>query len=274
MQTLYAILIAGGIITVVYIDVLIFTNTIINYLILLSTEKFTRKKLKNSRLILASFIGSLFSLFIFTDQRSILFSMMLRVISTAVITVIAFRYNSIKELSLNALSVFCISLIFSGMMIFIWRVFHPPNLLIINDIVYFEFQPLVMILVTVIIYGAVLLAEKLFRPRVSNTAVQLRFTVGGKEYACVGKIDTGCTLREPFSDAPVIIVDRQVLTIDESACCRIIPYTSLGNSSVLFGIPADHVVINSKSVDTAVYIAAADLRHSPYQAIIHSDIIR
>ena len=274
MRRLCAILRAGGIITVVYIDVLIFTNTIINYLILLSAEKFTRKKLKSGRLILASFIGSLFSLFIFTDQRSILFSLLLRIVSTAVITLIAFQYHSFKELLLNALSIFCVSLVFSGMMIFIWRIFHPPNLLIVNDIVYFEFNPLVMILVTVLIYGAIYLGEKLFRPRLSATVVQLRFTVSGKEYACVGKLDTGCSLREPFSDAPVIIVDHRILTIDESNHCRIIPYTALGNSSVLFGIEADSVMIDGKAADTAVYIAAADLHHSAYQAIINSDIIR
>ena len=160
------------------------------------------------------------------------------------------------------------------MMIFIWRVFHPPNLMIINDIVYFEFNPLIMILVTVVIHFGVRLTEKLFRPRLSATVVRLNFTVGSETFSCVGKIDTGCTLREPFSDTPVIIVDRSVCKTDDREQRRVIPYTAVGSSSYLFGVPSCKIAIDGKSVDRPIYIASADLNHSTYQAIINSDILR
>lgn len=210
---------------------------------------------------------------IFMDQRSVLFSLLIRTVSTTIITLIAFQYHSFKELLINTLAVFCVSLLFSGLMIFLYRVFHPPNLLIVNDIVYFEFNPLIMILITVIIYAVVYAVEKLYRPRLSATVVQLSFSIGGRSYSCVGKIDTGCTLREPFSEAPVIIADSRVVTTS-GGNSRVIPYTALGNRSVLFGVPAEKVEIDGRTIETAVYIASADLQHCAYQAIINSDIVR
>ena len=224
--------------------------------------------------MLASFAGSLFSLLIFTDQRSFLFSLLIRCASTAAITVIAFRYHSLTELLKNASAVFITSLLFSGVMIFCYRVFHPPNLLIINDTVYFEFNPVIMIAITAAVYAVLYLFEKLFRQRLRPSAVLLRFQVGQKSYSCAGMIDTGCTLTEPFSDAPVIIVDNSVLTLSDDCDRRIIPYTALNHSSVLFGVKADSVTVGDKTVSKTVYIAVSDLHNRAFQAIINSDVIR
>lgn len=260
--------------TVVYVDILLFTNTIINYIILAAAEKLMKLSTRTLRMICASLLGSVFSLLILADIRSVLFSLAVKVVSTLAITAVGFRFSSMRELLKHSLMVFCVSVIFSGLMTAIYQLFRPPNMLIINDIVYFEFDPIIMLAVTAAIYFAVYLAERLLRERIRSSVVRLSFSAGGEEYRTVGKIDTGCSLTEPFSGAPVIIIDSRVYQTQMTESTRVIPYTALSGSSVLFGNKADAVTIDGKEIHKDIYIASSDIQSSAYSAIINPDIIR
>lgn len=187
---------------------------------------------------------------------------------------IAFAFHSFKELCKHCLLTLCVSFVFSGVMIAVYQLFRPPNMQIVNDIVYIEVDPLLLLVLTGVIYCAVYWIERLFRERVRASVVRLEFTVCGVSASCMGKIDTGCSLTEPFSGAPVIIADSGVLTIPDIPGRRVIPYSTVGGSSVLFGVRAQSVAINGKPVEKDIYIAQGEVRNCAYQAIINSDIIR
>ena len=71
---------------VIYVDVLLFVNTVINYAILMTTEKLLKRDCRLYRMIAGAFSGALFSLLIFvnTDSRLLLF--LLKIISSSAIT--------------------------------------------------------------------------------------------------------------------------------------------------------------------------------------------
>lgn len=264
----------GGIGTVIYIDVLIFINIIITFVILITAEKLMKRRAKTYRLITASLIGSLFSLLIFIDLDSFLFTLFIKIASSLLLTLIAFGYISKTEYSKTTLAVIASSVIYSGMLILIYQLFKPPNMVIINDVVYFEFNPLVLLMSTAVIYIIITVFQKLFRERIKNTVVPLKFTIDGSDYSCIAKIDTGCNLTEPFSGAPVIIADQAVYTPDENAQKRVIPYTTVGGSSLLYAVKAEQVVIDKKVIDKDIYIAVSAITSADIQAIINSDIVR
>ena len=168
----------------------------------------------------------------------------------------------------------CVSFMFSGLMTAIYLLFRPPNMLIVNDIVYFEFDPVVLLAVTALIYLLVYLFELLFSERLRSTAVRLSVCIDGAEYEMIGKIDTGCSLVEPFSGSPVIIVDSSVLTIPDGHEARVIPYTSIGCTSALRAVKASSVHIDGARIDKEIYIAPSQIRGSAFRALINSDIIR
>ena len=246
----------------------------INFIILAAAEKLMKLRTRTLRITLASALGSLFSLAILLDIRGILFSLAVKLISTIAISAAAFRFGSFRELAKNSFMTFSVSVIFSGLMTAIYMLFRPPNMLIINDIVYFEFDPLVMLAVTAAIYAVVYFAERLLRERLRSTVVKLSFTAGGENYSVIGKIDTGCSLTEPFSGSPVIIVDRSVYTAQIGETSRIIPYSAISGSSALFANKAESAEIDGKAVDKSLYIAAADIPSKTYQALIGPDILR
>lgn len=259
---------------VVYVDVLLFINAVINYAVLATADRLLKRDVRLYRLLLGSFIGALFSLAIFLDPDSRILLFLLKVVSSAVLTLIAFGWKSGKEYLRAAAVTVAASLLYCGLFILFYQIFKPPNMLIVNDVVYLQVNPLMLLGLTALIYLVLLLLSRLLRERIKSTVVSLSFTVDDREYACVGKIDTGCSLVEPFSSAPVIIADKNVLTIDERLPHRIIPYTAVGGSSFLSAVRAGKVEIDRKSIDKTVYIAVADLHNGHYQAIINSDIIR
>ena len=208
------------------------------------------------------------------DSRSILLSLLIKVISTLAISAAAFRFYSFKELCKNSLLTLCASFVFSGVMIAVYQLFRPPNMLIVNDIVYFEVDPLLLLALTLGIYAMVYVVERIFRERLRASVVRLRFSVADQDYSCIGKVDTGCSLTEPFTGAPVIIADSSILTIGDSPDRRVIPYSTVDTSSILFAVKASSVSINGKAIAKPIYIAEGNIPSTAYKAIINSDILR
>ena len=259
---------------VIYIDVLIFINTILNYAVLATADALLKRRCRLWRLLTGAFTGALFSLTIFIDFDSTMYLFLIKAISSAVITFIVFGFHSSKAYVKAVLMTMCVSLLYCGGLILFWQIFKPPDMVIINDVPYFHVDPLLMLGLTAVIYLLLLFCTRIFRERLKSTIVPLSFTVDGKYYSCIGKIDTACNLTEPFSNAPVIIADSSVFSPDDNMPKRIIPYTTVSGSSYLTAVPAQRVLIDKKPAQLPVYIAAVPKLDSNFHAIINSDLIR
>ena len=258
----------------VYVDVLIFINTVLDYAVLLTAQKLLKRDVRLWRLLLGSFVGALFALSIFIGRGGTLLPILIRLLSSAAVTMVAFDFHSGKEYLKATAVTLAVSAFYCGVTILFYQLVRPPNMLIYNDIVYLQIDPLLLLLLTGVIYALLLLLHKLFFERIKNTVVNLRFTVENREYACIGKIDTGCSVVEPFSSSPVIIADKSIFTITEDAPRRVIPYSTLSGSSLLYAVKADSVTIGKDPVTKSVYIASADVNDRNFQAIINSEIVR
>lgn len=259
---------------VIYIDVLIFTNMLINYCILNTAKKFLHIKTSTLRMIGASFLGALSSLVVFIPVYNGLLSYIIRFLISTLICFTAFYNNDVKLYIKSVLATFTISIIFCGVMILIYQAINPKNMAIINDTIYFQIDPVSLIIISVIIYILVILIQRIFNNEITNTIVRVKFEICEKEYECIGKIDTGCSLIEPFSNNPVIIVESSVInTMVENI--RIIPYHALGNDGVLKGIKSSRTEIDNKAINKDVYIGIYNgTIDSNIKAIINSDILR
>lgn len=259
---------------VVYIDILLFVNVIVNYVILMTAEKLLKRDCRLYRVIAGALIGALFSLTIFLTDDNRFLLLLLKLISSAAISLITFGWKSRKEYVKAFLSCTGVSVVYCGFFVLFYQIFKPPNMIIVHDVLYLQVDPLLLIVLTVIIYLVILLLYKLFSERIKSSVVPLRFTVCDHNYSCTGKIDTGCNLKEPFSSSPVIITDPSVFSITDEQPYRIIPYTALNNSSYLKAVKVHKVNIDKKQIEREIYIAVADIRNDNFQAIINSEILK
>ena len=120
---------------IVYADVLIFLNTIINFYLLLLTKKLGRNEEKLFRLVCGAFIGALFSLYIFLPNQNIFTEIAVRLICAALITVVCFGFKGLRAYLRNLIIFFTVSFVFAGVMLGIWLIFKPGGMVIHNSVV-------------------------------------------------------------------------------------------------------------------------------------------
>lgn len=260
---------------IIYLDVLLFTNLIINYCILSLTEKFLHLKTSRFKLISASLIGAISSLIVFLPTLPTALSYLIKIIIASIMCCIGFKTVNLISYFKAITCIFTITIIFCGASVLIYQNLNSDKIAIVNDIVYFQIDPILLILISILIYLFVILIQRAFKDDTSNSIVNIRLVHNNHTFCCVGKIDTGCTVVEPFSSAPVIIVERSVFKAADISTNRIIPFKALGNSGIINAFKPDKLYISNKEIFKKVYVGiyenAIDLN---IKAIINSEIIR
>lgn len=259
---------------VVYADILIFLNTVINFLLLKITGKLCGDKNRFIRSVAAAFAGGLFSLYILIRQTNFIIELSVRIVVSAIMAVISFGVKSIKLIFKQIVILFGLSFLFAGIMISFWFIFKPDNLLINNGIVYFDVSPIVLIGMSVIAYFFVSVVMFVLKRRIRGDKycrVTLKF--GERCEELIALLDTGHALRDTINGSPVVIVDKKYgerlfgevsvtsptyLEGQLKKRYRIIPYNTIGGSGIMPAFKCDSAtaVIDGKSYKTEQIIAA------------------
>ena len=77
---------------VVYADILILVNFIVDYFLIKLTACITKSYIKIFRMVIAAFIGSIFSLYIFLPPLNPFLEILLKLVTSAVMVCIGFGF--------------------------------------------------------------------------------------------------------------------------------------------------------------------------------------
>lgn len=245
----------------IYIDVLIFLNMLEDFLLLLGVKRVLRIKVKSYRLLLGSLWGGALSLAVFLPDMGFWFCCGIKLLSSITLTIITFGCKNLKLFIKEVLTLFVISFLFSGAMIFFCLAFKPKGMKIINDVVYFDISPALLIILTLIIYFILLIYKSLFKNRENGSRmykVKILYKNNISEFSC--KCDSGLSVKEPFSGSSVIIAEKSILNNIEPCRerMRIIPFESLGGKGIIYGFKAEEVYIDGKKSEEEIYIGICD----------------
>ena len=245
---------------VIYIDLLIFVNLIVNYFILLATKKICKKKTKTSRLILADIVASACSLVIFLPDRGAVFSIFLRLIISSAVVSVAFGFKGWRSFFGLLGGFFSVSFAYAGICFGIWTVFKPSGMVIKNDVVYFEVSPLLLVFSSAVCYIILRLLKKHFeKNELSTLEYNVTLVYLHSKISVDGFLDTGNRLYDSFSESPVMIIKREAAQrllgtediIDKwpetLSGFRFIPYSVVGGKGILPAFRPDEVIISTKS---------------------------
>lgn len=263
----------------VYIDVLLCVNLIINYFILLAVAKYTKIVPKQFRIIFGSIFGAICSLIIFLPEIHFIINLLIKILIAAIIVLITFGLHNKKSFLKNIGVFFFISFCFCGVMIALWFVFTPKGMVIHNSVVYFNISPIIMIVSSVICYFVLRLVSRLSgRETPALEICKIKIINNGTFAEFYGKVDTGNTLTEPFSHAPVIVVDRETaLSVSPTQIkdymmatvtknqeepdaltmknIRFIPFNSIGGEGILPAFIPEEIYINNELYTNNLYVA-------------------
>lgn len=265
---------------IIYLDILIVTNVIIDYLLLRASAALLQTKISAWRLIIACFSGGLFSLIILVDMRASV-AFILKASALIIIVAVAFGFKSHRWFFKCCAAYFMANFIFAGLMFAMWYKLFPNSILYKNGVVYFDVGIRDLLLSAVVCYAVFSLISFLTKRKIpANTIYQIIISKNNVDLKAKALYDTGCNLRESFSGNPAVIVDKKIVlpiipegferffedaeqSIHSKEKFRLIPYSTVKNAGVFKSFKCDCIkVFDAGKWHTVndVYIAVSEQR--------------
>lgn len=194
---------------IVYVDILIFLNTVVDFIILNATCVLTKINVKLWRKIVTSLLSALFSLYIFLPPLGFWLGLLLRLSASLTAVLTAFGFKNVRRFLRCTAVFYGVSFIYAGGMIGIWMLFKPQNMSINNGIVYFDISPLLLITFSFIFYVIITIIKK-FTGREADTAerIAVNLIFNKQSVQTTAMLDTGHTLTDSFGNSEIIIIDK------------------------------------------------------------------
>ncbi len=194
---------------VIYIDVLLLVNALINYFLILGTCFFTKETVRRGRFAFAAFLGSLFSLTVLMPKMHFVVALLVKAAGCATISLIAFGATSLRGFLRNCAALFLSSALFAGLIALLQTKSGSENLFVNNFGLYVQVKPLMLVLLAMVIYLLLCLYELLFKkPAQIQRKGDWLIRMGGKTVEVRLIADSGKSLKEPVSGKEVIILKR------------------------------------------------------------------
>ena len=216
-------------------------NFVIDFLLLMSVSIILKRNVSINRLLIGSFIGGLSILFLFIKINSIeLF--IYKMIVSILMTIISFKYISIRYTLINLLYLYMSSIILGGFLYFLNLEFSMRHIgiVFINNWLSINF---IFLLITspIILYIYIKQTKKL-RYKYSNY-YNIEIYINKNKYNYIGYMDTGNILKDPLTGKIIILIDKRkvLFTIKHF---RLIPYTSI-KDGLLKIIKIDKLIFES-----------------------------
>ncbi|MCI5727437.1 MAG: sigma-E processing peptidase SpoIIGA [Clostridium sp.] len=223
---------------IVYLDVLIFENFVVDLFLLKLTKKLIRVRTSKVRLMIAAMFGALYTVTLVFENTSFFTKRFVQVIMAFIIISLSFNKSNLFTKVKGTLCYIALSMIFSGLCIYLSS--EKNNMLSSN---------LKNIIMSIIILN--LLLERLIqyvkeRIFVTNYIYELEIINNGEKYHIKGFLDTGNELREPLTNYPCILVEESKISSFDMNNCYYINYSSVGHNGKIRGVKCESVRIKAK----------------------------
>lgn len=291
----------------IYLDIVLLENLCMNYIILFATGYVLKVKRKHWRLITSSILGGIYSILAYMEILGLYSNIIIKIIISIVMIYIAYIPKNLKTL-LKILIVFYLTTVAFGGCAFALLYFIKPEEILMRNGVLIGMYPLKITILGGIVGFIILnISFYIIKTKINqkNIFCEITIYIDKKYKKITALVDTGNMLKEPITNFPVIIVEKDELKelISDKVISnldniiegnisnelyeeeninklRVIPFKSLGKENgLLLGIKADKVYIqkeDSEKVVDDVVIGIYKFKFSKknlYSALIGLDLI-
>lgn len=237
--------------TVVYADILIIINFLMNYLLLRADALLTGFSFKSVRLLIASFVGSLFSLMIYIESIPPVINSFIKIVYMIFLILIAFKIKSVRSFVRHFLTFFAVNMIFGGIMLALNLFLFPETSLYNNGIVYFDINILTLTIISVLCYILIYIFNGFLKNKTPHGCIyNIKINSNNKSVEGYALYDSGNKLCDCFSGKPVIIADKKFIekitegeSIENMKNYRLIPFSTINGNGTIPAFMADSVEI-------------------------------
>jgi len=273
----------------VYIDVLFFVNTVMDFLILMIVDRVRRQGASKKRMLLGAAIGGVIACVLAVVRLPMILSFFIAYVLTAFLIIrIVFGKQKKGTLVLNVIYLLFITFMLGGAISSIYtytKAGYYIRMILAGDSSMRGIT--LLILAAAIILSGLLLYRKTRREKKDESNIYpIMMKVNEEAVNCNAFLDTGNGLRDPVFGTPVILVEKNLLgdiyeRIKEKRpeLIRVIPYRSVGKAEgLLMGLKLDELIImngeekiSNRSVIAALSDVSLDGKRR-YQALLHTEL--
>lgn len=234
---------------IIYADILILENFIVNLFLLTLTMKFVKHKSKLFLLIISSLIGGVYTLVVIIP-RLYLFSLIPfeLLVAYAMLRIVYGKTSIVNMVKLLGIFLF-LTFALSGMC-FLFSL--KQNLYVLGNTFKIERYSVKYIMLGIMIIYCVyarLIEYIKERTFVKNYNFEIEFISGDKKYIFNGFLDTGNELREPITNLPCILIEESLISDLKfnNKNTYSIPYSAIGYGGNLRGIRINNIEVKNNN---------------------------
>ena len=231
---------------IVYVDILMLVNFIVNLFILHITVQTLRKKVKFTWMCLSSLLGSFYVLTVVYPSLKYLSYIPFKILVVIAMILIVFREKNILFNIKASLIFILFSILLAGMCLLI-QMNNSMDMSFDVIIINFPYEKLMLSLMIIYIFIYRIMIFIGDRKKISTLIYTIDIINKSNKKTIKAFLDTGNELREPATNLPVLIVERNILNdvlLDKNNTYYI-PYTVVnGSSSRLMGFKPEYINIH------------------------------
>jgi len=194
--------------TVVYVDILLVINLVVDYLVLFGTARLYGAGFVRLKGLFGAIIGAIYSLIVFAELPRFLFAATKFAVSM-IMVLITFGKQKPKDF-FRLLTLFYIcGFLFSGFMMLINSAVNSDSFFIKGGIVYFEFSAIGIVFSATVAFIVTEILKRIFRRGEPEGLFIARVFFNGKSAVLKCFTDTGNSLCDPISGTPVAVASPE-----------------------------------------------------------------
>lgn len=227
----------------IYLDVILFENICMNYIILFATGLILKAKISQVRIVLSSILGGVYAILSFAPILEIYSNLIFKIIVSITMVYIAFKPKNMKLLLKELILFYLVSFAFGGCAFCLLYFIKPQDILMRNGYLTGTYPIKIALLGGIVGFVIVNIAFKVVKGKISKKDMFCDIEIFFKEKSVQIKamIDTGNMLKDPISGMPVIVVEKGKLE-------QIIPKGIIDNLNTILG-GGDQMLLNEEEKD-------------------------
>ena len=233
----------------VYIELLVIEDFLLNYIILYGTSILLNRITKFKKIFLSSSIGTIPLIFLFTNLNKY-FLNIITFFFLLIMSIICFKYKDIIYTIKNIIYMYFISIFLAGSIYLINTNFLPPiNNYILSIIILLILSPIITY-----IYVKINIKTKINNSNYYLVNIYLK----DKPKITVNSfLDTGNKLKDPYNKKPIILLSKNIIKLTNEKII-LVPYNTIDNHSLLRCFNPEKIYIHKIGYRKKVLIGLVD----------------
>ncbi len=265
---------------IIFLDILILFNIMIDYSILVVVGSIQKKKMHILRLVLASLLGASSLLLIFVENQ--LVYLVLKLLFSLIIVRVAFKYSNFKNLLLDMIVFYLVNFVIAGVILSLNLSTWDTNKLLNTKTITITTVVIAFLFANILLF---IFREKMFYLNlIKKSSYEVKFTIMKKKFHLDGFIDTG-NMVEVRGTPVVFLVDEYIsknmtnkYILDDDILTKKILINQFGNELETNAILVDDFYIkqNNKWNCKPVYLATVPQifeGETQHKLILHSKLL-